>query len=77
MTKKQFKKAEELALITSYIIREDLLNGTFFNTFDNAFKLAQEFLKAYSVDYLWGIEEEWDETVENFVNKRYINGKKI
>lgn len=74
MTKEYYK---EVALVTSYILREDLLFGTFFNTFDEAYKAAEEFLETYPIDYVWGVKEEWDETVESFIEERYINGKRI
>lgn len=68
--------AKELALISSYIVANDLLNGTVFQTFDTAYELAQQFLEEYHIDYVWGVTKEWDETVEEFVNERYI-GKKL
>ena len=71
------KTAKELALISSYIVANDLLNGTVFQTFDTAYELAQQFLEEYTIDYVWGVTREWDETVEEFVNERYINGKKL
>ena len=39
------EKAKELALISSYIVREDLLYGTVFQTFDIAYSLAEELTK--------------------------------
>jgi len=41
------EKAKELALISSYIVREDLLYGTVFQTFDIAYSLAEEFYEIY------------------------------
>lgn len=69
--------AKELALISSYIVAQDLLNGTVFQTFDSAYELAEQFLQEYHIDYAWGVTREWDETLEEFVNERYINGKKL
>jgi hypothetical protein len=74
------EKAKELALISSYIVREDLLYGTVFQTFDIAYSLAEEFYEIYEegeTGTIWGVEIEWDETLEKFVNERYLNGKKI
>ena len=72
---------EELACISAYIVRQDLLYGTFFQTFDEAYKIAKEFLELYPIDeystWGWGDNPEWDEAVERFVNDRYINGKRI
>lgn len=69
--------AKELALISSYIVANDLLNGTVFQTFDTAYELAEQFLEEYPMDFIWGIDREFDETIEEFVNERYINGKKL
>lgn len=73
------EKAKELALISGYIVREDLLYGSFFNTFDKAWELALEFIEEYPTEYIWGMDNipEWDETVEKFVRERYVNGKRI
>ena len=72
------EKAKELALISSYIVREDLLYGTVFQTFDRAYELAEGFYEKHFVKQItiWGLDLEWDETVEKFVNERYLNGKK-
>lgn len=69
--------AKELALISSYIVANDLLNGTVFQTFDTAYELAEQFLEEYPMDFIWGIDREFDEAIEEFVNERYINGKKL
>jgi|GEM_PF-6138541 hypothetical protein len=74
------EKAKELALISSYIVREDLLYGTVLQTFDIAYSLAEEFYEIYEegeTGTIWGVKIEWDETLEKFVNERYLNGKKI
>ena len=36
---------KDLALITAIIITEDLLNGSVFQVFDQAYELAQQFQK--------------------------------
>lgn len=69
--------AKELALISSYIVWADLLNGTIFQTFDIAYEIAEEFIKEYPVNTKWALNKQWDETLERFVKQRYINGKKI
>lgn len=69
--------AKELALISSYIVANDLLNGTVFQTFDKAYELAEKFIEEYPMDFIWGIDREFDEAIEEFVNERYINGKQL
>jgi hypothetical protein len=59
--------SKELSLISSYIISNNLLNGTIFQTFDKAYDLAEKFLIKYPLDTEWGIDKEWDETIEKFV----------
>lgn len=63
---------KELMLVVSYITSSGLLQGSFFNTYDKAVEVGNKFLEKYppSKDD-WGIEEEWNETVENFV-KSYV-----
>lgn len=64
---------KELMLVVSYITSSGLLQGSFFNTYDKAVEVGNKFLEKYppSKDD-WGIEEEWDETVENFVKSYAI-----
>lgn len=69
--------AKELALITSYIIRKNLLNGGVLNTFDTAYDVAQEFMEKFPLNTKWGVELQWEEEVEEFVEERYINGRRI
>lgn len=69
--------ARELALITSYIIRKNLLNGSVLNTFDTAYDVAQEFMEKFPLNTKWGVELQWEEEVEEFVEERYINGRRI
>lgn len=63
---------KELMLVVSYIISSNLLHGSFFSVYDKAVEIGKKFLEKYppSKDD-WGVEEEWDETVEKFV-KNYI-----
>jgi glycosylphosphatidylinositol transamidase (GPIT) subunit GPI8 len=71
------EKAKELALISSYITSKNLLNGTLFNTFDRAWVLAIEFLELYPSNSEWTVNNPWDAVLEEFVNERYLNAKKI
>lgn len=72
-------KAIELALVTSIIIHEDILNGSLFQTFDKAYKLAEAFLKEYPPEdnwkevRTWSSEEiDYDELIIEF-SKKEIN----
>jgi hypothetical protein len=69
----------ERQLIVAYILSQDLLNGTFFSSYDKANKIAELFLEKYPYTKDdWGVEEEWDETVESFVrNIDFISLKNI
>jgi hypothetical protein len=65
----------ELAVITAYIMYNDLLDGTrydgsFFNKIDNVMKLAVAFIKVYPHDYGWE-EESFEETLEEWVANNY------
>ena len=67
---------EELTVVTSYIMYYDLLEGTrydgsFFSKIDRAILLAREFIRCYPIDYIWGIEKEFDETLEEWVKNNY------
>ena len=65
---------KELALISSYIVWADLLDGTFFQTFDKAYELAQEFVELYPPNVSWEtLDKEWDETLEEFVKEKIQN----
>ncbi len=63
------EKAKELALLTSFIIKEDVLGGTLFQTFDKAYELAHKFIDQYPLDTKWGIEIEYEDTIIDFLNK--------
>tara|TARA_Y100000004_G_scaffold31271_1_gene32711 strand:+ start:1092 stop:1298 length:207 start_codon:yes stop_codon:yes gene_type:complete len=63
------EKAKELALLTSFIIKEDVLGGTLFQTFDKAYELAHKFIDQYPLDTQWGIEIEYEDTIIDFLNK--------
>ena len=64
------EKAKELALLTSFIIHQDVLGGTLFQTFDKAYELAQMFLDQYPLDTPWGIEMEYEDTIIDFLNNK-------
>lgn len=64
------EQAKELALITSIIIQEDMLGGTIFQTFDQAFNLAQKWYhKNAKHNIKWDKQElDYDEAIIIFVN---------
>lgn len=76
------EKAKEIALVASVILNEDLLNGTVFQTFDNAYSIAEKFVLKYgyceeTAQIHWGVDAEFDETVieftENHIKKTNNN----
>ncbi len=65
------EKEKDLALITAIIITEDLLNGSVFQVFDQAYKLAQEFQKQYAHDFNWENQEiGFDDAIIEFVKSK-------
>lgn len=73
----------EVALVTAFIIREDILMGTVYQTFDKAYEIAVKFVDSYPSDLDWGVDDirdedgnlityDWDEAVINFARKRMI-----
>lgn len=71
----------EVALVTAVIIREDILMGTVYQTFDKAYEIAVKFVDRYPSDLDWGVDDirdedgnlithDWDEAVINFARKR-------
>ena len=58
----------ELAIITAYIQAHNLLEGSFFHTIDEAFRIAKLFIKMYYEDYVWE-EESYEEAIEEFTDK--------
>ena len=73
----------EVALVTAVIIREDILMGTVYQTFDRAYEIAVKFEARYPSDRDWGVDDirdedgnlityDWDEAVINFARKRLI-----
>ena len=71
------EEANELALVTSYIMYHDLLEGTkydgsFFQKIDNVIKLAKAFIEIYPHDYAWEFRDmDWDEAIEEWVAENY------
>lgn len=62
-------KEEEVARVTAYVMHTELLNGSFFNSIDQAIEIARKFVEKYPPSYIWGVEEEYDETIKSFTTK--------
>lgn len=74
-------KIKEVATVTAYIQSHNLLWGSFFNTIDEAYEIAQHFVRSYK-EHLpdWDsskVNLEYDEAIEHFVTsfKNKENGK--
>jgi len=78
-----YAEPREVALVTAVIIREDILMGTVYQTFDRAYEIAVKFVDSYPSDLDWGVDDirdedgnlithDWDEAVINFARKRLI-----
>jgi len=66
--------AKELALTVSVIMREDKLNGTIMQTFDDGYEIAKKFVEKYPLNTDWEqvrekINLDWDELVVEFYNE--------
>ena len=71
------EKIKDLAMITSFIINEDILGGTIFQTFEQAYAIAEEFQKEYSHDFNWeGQELDFDEAIIKFASEYIPTDKK-
>lgn len=67
------EKSKDLALITSIIIKEDILNGSVFQTFDKAYEIAKQFQDLYIEDFNWEDQElDFDEAIIKYVNSLSI-----
>lgn len=65
-------KEKELAVVVGYIMNYSLFNGTrysgsFFSTIDYAILVAEAFLKVYPYTYVWDDEDNWEETLIEWV----------
>jgi len=68
-------QAEDLALITCVILKEDLLGGTVWQDFTIAYELAKRFQKVYSADHDWWQDEDVDfkSAIVMFVKMHNVN----
>lgn len=65
---------KEIALVSSVIIKLDILGGSIWQTFDKAYDIALTFVEAYPPDQYdgkWGEDidglGDYEETIQNFV----------
>ncbi len=66
------EEERELSLVVGYIMYNDLLEGTqfdgsFWYKIENVQKIAEAFVEVYPWNFQWGIEEEFEETLEAWV----------
>ena len=71
MSESQIK---DIAIVTAYIQSSDLIYGSFFNTIDDAYKIACEFVEHHKNNLpIWNPDKaglEFDEAIEKFVNEK-------
>lgn len=65
---------KELAIVTAYIQHGNYLHGSFFNTIDRAYEIAEKFIEKYPTlmyNGKWGDDEagEYEEVLEKFIKK--------
>lgn len=65
----------DLAVIVGYIMYYDLLedriNGSFFSKIDKAIEIAERFCKIYPPTFEWGVEIEFEETLEEYLQRTF------
>lgn len=55
-------------VVVGYIMYHRLIDDrSFFNQIDNVIQIAKDFCKIYPEDFEWGVEIEFDETLEEYV----------
>jgi hypothetical protein len=68
------EREKEISLIVAVIIREDILNGSVFQTFDKAHEIATEFIKIHPASKTWEDEDlDFDETIIVFTKNTIKN----
>lgn len=61
---------KEIALICSLIVRNDLVQGPIFSTFDTIYDLALKFVDHYGLDNAQWETVDFEEAVCDFVNAK-------
>lgn len=61
----------DLAVVVAYIMYydmlEDKINGSFFSKIDKAMEIGQKFNKKYPESFEWGVEIDFEETLNEYV----------
>lgn len=64
-----YYEMKDISLIIAVIYHEDLLTGSVFQNFEEAYELAKEFQKKYPHDFNWEAQDDdFDEAIIKFVN---------
>ena len=64
-----YYEMKDISLIIAVIYNEDLLTGSVFQNFEEAYELAKAFQKKYPHDFNWESEDnDFDEAIIKFVN---------
>ena len=61
--------AKELSLICCLIRENEIIKGSLFQSFDEIFCIAQDFIAKYPLNTEWGIELEFEQTVLEFARQ--------
>jgi hypothetical protein len=69
------EEAMELALVTSLLISNEVIDGTFFNTFDRHLEIAKAFLKRARISHTLMEDLDFEEVVYQF-GKEYSKENK-
>ena len=58
------------AVVVGYIMFHRLIdNKSFFNQIDEVLTIAKDFCEIYPENFVWGVNEEFDETLEEYIRK--------
>ena len=64
---------KDVVVVTGYIMYYDMLqdsiSGSFFSKIDKAIEIAELFCSFYPADFEWGVELDFEETLEKFLIK--------
>lgn len=67
--------AKELSLICCVIRDNEMIKSSLFQSFDEIFCIAQDFIEKYPLSTEWGVELEFEETVVDFA-RQWLRDKK-
>ena len=61
------------AVVVGYIMFHKLIdNKSFFQQIDEVIEIAEDFCKIYPEDFAWGVEMEFDETLEEYIKSKQL-----